>query len=197
MLPTTFTFNLCVCVCVCVCVCTCIHAHARNQSCLNPCDRVDCSLPGSSVHGISQARILEWVAISFSRGSSRPRDRTCVSWVPYIPRWILYHCATLAELLSDGWKVDWTTSDQCTWVCWLEDLAMEMTSRNEQASHAWVWLLSSVAMSCIYEYKSYKYYSVNIMRINQYRELIIVQLTLEQPRDWGTDHFIVKNPALT
>ena len=35
------------------------------------------------------------------------------------------------------------------------------------------------------------------MRINQYRELIIVQLTLEQHRDWGTDHFIVKNPGLT
>ena len=39
------------------------------------------SLPGSSVHGISQARILEWVAISFSRGSSRPRDRTQVSHI--------------------------------------------------------------------------------------------------------------------
>ena len=37
--------------------------------------------PGSSIHGISQARILEWVAISFSRGSSRSRDRTCISWV--------------------------------------------------------------------------------------------------------------------
>ena len=40
---------------------------------------MDCSLPSSSVHGILQARILEWVAISFSRGSSRPRDRTQVS----------------------------------------------------------------------------------------------------------------------
>ena len=42
-------------------------------------DPVDCSLPGSSVHGILQARILEWVAISFSRGSSQPRDWICVS----------------------------------------------------------------------------------------------------------------------
>ena len=49
------------------------------QSCLTLCDPVDCSLPGSSVHGILQKRILEWVAISFSRGSSRPRDRTWVS----------------------------------------------------------------------------------------------------------------------
>ena len=48
-------------------------------SCLTLCDPMDCSLSGSSVHGILQARILEWVAISFSRGSSWPRDRTWVS----------------------------------------------------------------------------------------------------------------------
>ena len=40
---------------------------------------MDCSLPGSSVHGIFQARVLEWIAISFSKGSSQPRDRTRVS----------------------------------------------------------------------------------------------------------------------
>ena len=49
------------------------------QSCLTLCNPMDCSPPGSSVHGILQARILEWVAISFSRGSSQPRDRTQVS----------------------------------------------------------------------------------------------------------------------
>ena len=49
------------------------------QSCLTLCDPMDCSPPGSSVHGILQARILEWVAISFSRGSSQARDRTQVS----------------------------------------------------------------------------------------------------------------------
>ena len=49
------------------------------QSCSTLCDPMDCSLPGSSVRGIFQARILEWVAISFSRGSSWPRDRTQVS----------------------------------------------------------------------------------------------------------------------
>ena len=52
------------------------------QSCPTPCDPMDCSLPGSSVHGILQGRILEWVAISFSRGFSRPRDRTQVSRIP-------------------------------------------------------------------------------------------------------------------
>ena len=49
------------------------------QSCLTLCDPMDCSLPGSSVHGILQARVLEWGATFFSRGSSRPRDETQVS----------------------------------------------------------------------------------------------------------------------
>ena len=49
------------------------------QSCPTLCDPMDCSLPDSSVHGISQARILEWVAISSSRGSSQPRDQTHIS----------------------------------------------------------------------------------------------------------------------
>ena len=51
-------------------------------------------LPGSSVLGIFQARILEWVAISFSRRSSRPRDGTRVSCISCTGRWILYHGAT-------------------------------------------------------------------------------------------------------
>ena len=55
------------------------------------CDPVDCSPPGSSVHRISQVRILECVAISFSRGSSQPKNQTCFSC---IDKWILYHWAT-------------------------------------------------------------------------------------------------------
>ena len=51
------------------------------QSCPTLCDPIDCCLPGSSVHGIFQARVLEWVAISFSRGSSQPRDRTWISHI--------------------------------------------------------------------------------------------------------------------
>ena len=46
------------------------------QSCPTLCDPMDCSPPGSSVHEVLQARILEWVAISFFRGSSQPRERT-------------------------------------------------------------------------------------------------------------------------
>ena len=51
------------------------------QSCLTLCDPMDYSLPGSSIHGIFQARVLEWVAISFSRGSSPPKDWTQVSHI--------------------------------------------------------------------------------------------------------------------
>ena len=60
---------------------------------------MNCSLPGSSVHGIPQARILEWVAISFSRGSSQPRDKTWISCIasrlfttepPRKPLWLGY-----------------------------------------------------------------------------------------------------------
>ena len=51
------------------------------QSCLTLCDPLDCSLPGSFVHEILQARILEWVAIPFSRGSSQPKDWIEVSYI--------------------------------------------------------------------------------------------------------------------
>ena len=66
------------------------------QSCPTLCDPMDYSLPGSSIHGILQARILESVAISSSRGSSWPRDWTHVSYVSWISRQILY-CRATAE----------------------------------------------------------------------------------------------------
>ena len=56
---------------------------------------MDCSLPGSSIHGIFQARVLEWVAITFSRESSQPRDRTWVSCIAEI----LYHLSHQGSLL--------------------------------------------------------------------------------------------------
>ena len=76
---------LCVCVCVCVCV------HSVDQSYLTLWHPVDCRPPGSTVHEISQARMLERVAISSPRGSSRLRDRTCVPCLSCIDRWILYY----------------------------------------------------------------------------------------------------------
>ena len=69
--------------CVCLCEVT--------RLCPTLCDPVDYSTPGSSVHSILQARILEWVTIPFSRESSRPRDQTQVSYVSCIGRWVLYH----------------------------------------------------------------------------------------------------------
>ena len=83
---------------------------------------MDCSLPGSSVHGISQARILEWVAISFSSGSSWPRGWMHVSC---IGRWVLYHWATrealknIFSLKKGRWsdnkqkKVSWSSLLHC------------------------------------------------------------------------------------
>ena len=61
------------------------------QSCPALCDPMGCSLPGSSIHGILQARILEWVAMLSSRGSSGPKDQTSVSYVSGIGRQVLYH----------------------------------------------------------------------------------------------------------
>ena len=68
----------------------CVHAQSL-QSCLTLWDSMDCSPSGSSVHGILQARILEWVARPSSRGSSWPGDPAGVSYVSSISRWVLYH----------------------------------------------------------------------------------------------------------
>ena len=61
------------------------------QPCPGLCNSVDCSLPGSSIQGILQAGILKWVAMSSSRGSSLPRNCTCVSYVFCIGRRVLYY----------------------------------------------------------------------------------------------------------
>ena len=66
-------------VCVCVCVCACVCARSVTQPCLTLCNLMDCSPPGSSVHENFQARILERVVISSSRGSSQSRDQN-LAW---------------------------------------------------------------------------------------------------------------------
>ena len=68
---------------MCVCMCT--------QSCPTVCNLMDCNPPGSSVHGIFQARNLEWVVISFPRWSFQPRDRNSVSCIPCTGRQSLHH----------------------------------------------------------------------------------------------------------
>ena len=61
------------------------------QSCLTLCDPMDYSLPDSSVHGMLQARMLEWVGMPSFRGSTQPRGQTQVSYVSYIDRQVLYN----------------------------------------------------------------------------------------------------------
>ena len=76
------------------------------QSCPTLCDPMDYSLPGSSVHGILQARILEWVAVPFSRGSSQPKNRTQVSRIGnrFITLWAT---KKLMSLSKSSWWWTW------------------------------------------------------------------------------------------
>ena len=76
------------------------------QSCLTFCSPMGCSPPGSSVHSILQARILERVAISFSRGPSQPRGQTWVSWIAggFFTVWTKNHCPIVAILFL--WKTE-------------------------------------------------------------------------------------------
>ena len=72
-----------------------VHAHAKSlQLCLTLCNPMDDRPPGPSVHGILQARILEWVAMLSSRGTSQPRDRTQVSMSPVLAGWLFITSAT-------------------------------------------------------------------------------------------------------
>ena len=90
-----------------VLVCGCCYCLVT-KSCWTLFDPMDCSLPCSAVLGISQARILEWVAISFFRASSWPRDQTYISG---IGRLILYHWATREVCLHVGnWYKAWGSS---------------------------------------------------------------------------------------
>ena len=74
------------------------------QSCLTLCDPMD--PPGSSVHGILQARILEWVPMPSSRGSSQPMDQALVCYVSCIGRWVLYHQCHLGSPNSGYYKLN-------------------------------------------------------------------------------------------
>ena len=64
------------------------------QSCPTLCESIDYSPPGSFVHGILQARIMEWVAMSSSMGSSKQRDLTRISYVSCIGRWVFFFFTT-------------------------------------------------------------------------------------------------------
>ena len=111
---------------------------------------MDCSLPSSSVHGILQARILEWVAIPFSRVSSWPRDWTLVSWLfSCIGKQILYYCAT-CKALEKGYTASLRTFpwNFCPVKFFILDiyflftnLYAEMPSRKERTWAEWMFAL--------------------------------------------------------
>ena len=134
--------NLC---CVCVLV---------TQLYLTLCDPMDCSPPDSSVPGISQVRILEWVAIPISRGSSRPGDRTCISRISCAGRQILYLCSTweaLSSLTRDqprtpctgSWRLNyWTSRDVPTClISSLNDLGLHSVMESDRTLMYLLWAL--------------------------------------------------------
>ena len=86
------------------------------QSCLTLCNPMDCSLPGSSVHGILQARILEWVPISFFRGSSWPRDWTQVFCI--VGRFFKFWATREYRINRDGWFYQWRGKEEKQNSCW-------------------------------------------------------------------------------
>ena len=90
------------------------------------CNPMDCSLPGSSVHGTLQARVLEWAAISFSRGSSRPRDWTRVSrivgrcsiiWGNREARQVYKTCVLFSACCSFNVVFTWGSTSLRVWIC--------------------------------------------------------------------------------
>ena len=117
--------NMGVCMCVCVCVCT--------QSRLILCGSMDCILPGPSVYGIFQARILEWVAVSSSRGSFQRRDCTQVSCVSCIGSRIFYHWAT-----EKPWSLEFPKRKlQCHPLC-MTMLLLRCQGKSGVGTH-WYW----------------------------------------------------------
>ena len=87
------------------------------QSCPTLCDPMDCSLPGSSVHGVLQARILEWVAMPSSRGSSQPKDWTQVSCIKgrFFIIWATRESSSHVWMWELAHKEGWVLKNWCFW----------------------------------------------------------------------------------
>ena len=94
---------------------------------------MDCSPTGSSIHGISQTRILEWVAIPFSRGSSRPRNQTCMSFVSCIVDDLLHLQADGLYHLSPREGQTWWDMQTQRWLSWRKAFLYSQIPRNGHA----------------------------------------------------------------
>ena len=135
------------------------------HSCLTLCDPMDCSPPGFSVHEICQARILEWVAISSFRGSSRPRDQTQVSGIAgefftvwatreaLLQNWfdtihlVFFYCSFYSvpwTSLPWTWvKTPYWNTEHCSWIKWL------LTGRPHQVECGSSWEAMAVSAALV------------------------------------------------
>ena len=150
------------------------------QSCPTLCDPMDCSPPGSSIHGIFQARILEWMAISSSRGSSQPRNQTHISCVSCIGRQILYHCITWEALSvclnyakafdcvdnNKLWKIlqEMGIPDHLTFLLRNLYAGQEATVRTGHGTTDWFQIGKGVHQGCILSPCLFNLYAKYIMR---------------------------------
>ena len=106
------------------------------QLCLTLCNPMDCCPPGSSIHGLFQLRILEWVAISSSKGSSWPSNQNHVFCVSCIGSRILYHRATWEAQNSVESRLAWF-SKQIIFKWALDTLFSMMTFLKSKCSYFW------------------------------------------------------------
>ena len=115
------------------------------QPCPTLWDPMDCSLPGSSVHGILQARILKWVALPFFRGSSQPRDRTQVSHIAsgFFTVWATKDKFTKFSISNQHGKntlsslVAQTVKNlPAMWETWIQSLGLEDPLEEGMATHS-------------------------------------------------------------
>ena len=116
-------YHIILIMCMCMCICA--------QSCLALCNRMDYSPPGSSVHGVSQARILELVAISSFRGSSQSNDGIRISCISCIGKRILHHYTTW-EALNKGEQLTKVELEPMT-------LGLRVSFSTDWASQTGVW----------------------------------------------------------
>ena len=144
------------------------------QSCPTLCDCMDCSPPDSSVHGILQARILEWVAISFW-GSSWPRDWTWVSCIA-----IYTHYSLVAQMvkclptMQENWVLSLDQEDPLAWkIPWTEERDWLQSMGSQRGRHDWV---TSLSLSYLYLYLYVTHFAL-LQKLTQNCKPTILQWT--------------------